>query len=234
MSDANENNERVEASQLAAASAAERVAAEIRNHIFTEKIAQGAPLREVSLAEELGVSRRTIREALFKLAAQGLVVHERNRGATVRVLGDDDVLDLYKVRRTLELQGARNAPFASAESRDRLDAAYQRLQDAAFGDDSVQMVRSDLAFHGAVVGLADSSRLNSFYELISPEMEMALSVIRDGEQSDGWSAEQIIGDHRTIHAALMARDAFEAQRVILAHIEFNERFLLTLLKGGSQ
>lgn len=230
MSEANETSDAGEASQ---GSAAERIAAEIRSHIFSEKIAQGAPLREVTLAEELGVSRRTIREALFKLATQGLVVHERNRGATVRVLGDKDVLDLYTVRRTLELQGARNAPFASAESRERLDGAYLKLKQAAFGDDSAQMVRSDLAFHGAVIGLADSPRLNSFFELISPEMEMALSVIRDGEQSDGLSAEQIIGDHRTIHAALMAHDVFEAQRAILAHIEFNERFLLTLLKDKS-
>lgn len=211
------------------ASAAERVAAEIRSMIFAERIAQGAPLREVSLSEALGVSRRTIREALFQLAAQGLVVHERNRGATVRVLGEADVLDLYTVRRTLELQGARNAPFASESSRDRLSECYGRLQEAAFGEDSVQMVRTDLAFHGAVVGLAESPRLNSFYDQIRPEMEMALSLIRDGERTDGWGAEQIIGDHRTIHATLLGRDVFEAQRAILAHIDFNERFLLRLL-----
>lgn len=213
-----------------ALSVAERIAAEIREGIFAGELAQGEPLREVSLAEVKGVSRRTVREALLLLASQRLVTHERNRGAVVRVLVREDVLDLYRVRRMLELQGARNAPFASERDRQHLGQSYERLRDAVYGGDSREMVRSDLEFHGAVVGLTGSSRIVAFYEQVSSEMEMALTVIRGGEDLHGFGAEQIIGDHRTIHDALIARDVMEAQRTILGHIEFNERYLLTLIE----
>ena len=212
-------------------SAAERLAWEIREAIYEGNLVPGSPLREVSLADAKGVSRRTVREALLLLASQGLVVHERNRGATVRALGADDVIDMYRVRRTFELQGARNAPLASDEDRARLQAAYERLHDAVHGEDSREIVNADLSFHGAVVGLVGSARLDGFYAQMSPEMEMVLAVIRRGERIDGLTPEQIIADHRTIHAALMARDVIEAQRAILEHIDFNERYLLGLLES---
>lgn len=210
-------------------SVAEKVAGRLREEIFAGTLAQGSPLREVALADAQDVSRRTVREALLLLASQRLIVHERNRGATVRTLGRNDVVDLYRVRRTLELEGARNAPFAAADDRDVLGRAYADLCDAARGTNSREMVRCDLAFHGAVVGLTGSPRLRSFYEGFSPEMEMALSVIRGGEDSEGWGTDEIIGEHRTIHDALMAHEVIEAQRTILAHIAFNERFLLDLV-----
>ncbi|WP_336660899.1 GntR family transcriptional regulator [Leucobacter sp. USHLN153] len=212
-----------------AESVSERVAAQIREEIFSGVLPQGAALREVALAEVHQVSRRTVREALLSLASERLVVHERNRGASVRSLTAADISDLYAVRRTFEVQGARNAPFAKERDRRNLTEAYERLRAAAHGDDSRALVRSDLAFHGAVVALAGSPRLSAFYAQMSPEMEMAISVMRGGEHQEGWGAEQIIGDHRTIHEALIARDVLEAQRVILAHADFNERYLLALV-----
>lgn len=211
-------------------SIAEKVAAKIREEIMNGTLEQGSPLREIALAELHGVSRRTIREALLLLARQKLAAHERNRGAIVRTLEPSDVLDFYRVRRTLELEGARNAPFASEERREALKSSYQQLSEATFSRDSREMVRYDLAFHGAVVGLANSERLSSFYNQMGPEMEMALAVIRDGEQLSGFSADQVIADHQTIHDALIAREVIEAQRAIIAHIELNERYLLTLLR----
>ncbi|WP_125106606.1 GntR family transcriptional regulator [Gulosibacter massiliensis] len=214
-------------------SVAQWLAAEIKEEIFDGSLAPGEPIREVQLSSSKAVSRRTVREALLMLASQGLVVHERNRGATVRRLGASDVRDLYAVRRTLETQGARNAPFATPVVRDRLSEAYSSLQEAAHRTDSREMVRADLRFHGAVVGLSGSPRLDGFYAQVSPEMEMALSVIRGGEVAEGWSAEQVIADHRTIFDALMERDVLGAQQAILAHIEFNERYLLGLIDRPS-
>lgn len=212
-----------------AVSAAEQVAAEIREEILAGVLPQGEALREVALAEAKGVSRRTIREALLMLDAQRLIDHERNRGARVRTLVAEDVFDLYRVRRTLELEGARNAPLASEAARAELREAYAALDTATVQEESRETVRSDLAFHGAVVGLAGSQRLSAFYRHIGPEMELALAVIRFGEHQSGLSAEALIAEHRTICDALLAREVIEAQRAILAHIDSNERFLLGLL-----
>lgn len=214
-------------------STAEKVAGRLRDEIFSGTLPQGARLREIALAESMSVSRRTVREALLILAEQRLVTHERYRGATIRRLSRADIQDLYQVRRTLELQGARNSPFATARDRKVLSFAYQQLRKALDGNDSRATVHCDLAFHGAVVGLAASPRLNAFYEQVSSEMEMALMMIRGGEESRGLGPEQIIGEHRMIHDLLIARDVFESQRAILSHIDLNERFLLALITSES-
>lgn len=214
-------------------STAEKVAERLREEMLCGALPQGARLREVALSESMRVSRRTVREALLILAEQRLVSHERHRGAVVRTLSRADVADLYQVRRTLELQGARNAPFAAERERNALGAAYERLREALLGGHSRATVHCDLAFHGAVVGLVASPRLDAFYEQVSSEMEMALMMIRGGEERRGLSAEQFISEHRTIRDLLLARDVVEAQRAILAHIDLNERFLLSLIDGGS-
>lgn len=216
-----------------AASTAETVAQRLRDDMLDGALPQGARLREVALSESMRVSRRTIREALLILAEQRLVAHERHRGAVVRTLSRADIADLYEVRRTLELQGARNAPFAGEQERGALDAAYERLSEALRSGISRAAVHCDLAFHGAVVGLAASPRLDAFYEQVSAEMELALTMIRGGEERSGFGAEQIVAEHRTIRDLLLARDVVEAHRAILAHIELNERFLLSLVDGAS-
>lgn len=137
-------------------STSERVAEQLREEIFGGRLQPGARLREIAISESLGVSRRTVREALLLLAEQRLVTHERHRGAMVREFTRADIRDLYRARRTLECEGARNAPFAGAEARQALDAAFERLVAALRAGDARGTVRSDLEFHGSVVALAES------------------------------------------------------------------------------
>ena len=212
-----------------ATAASDTAANQIREQIFTGTIPQGARLREVALSELLGVSRRTVREALLLLAEQRLVVHERHRGAMVRTFQERDIRDLYTVRRTFELEGARNAPFATEEARIRLTNAFEYLREALHSGDARRTVTADLQFHGAVVALAGSDRLSGFYEQMSAEMEMVLVMIRGGEEERGMTAEQLVSEHQVIHDSLLARDVIGAQRAALEHIDTNEQFVLGIL-----
>lgn len=213
-----------------AASSSEQVAEVLRDQIIHGDIPQGSPLRELNLSSTLGVSRRTVREALLLLASQGLVDHERNRGATVRTLHRQDVVDLYTIRRTLETQGARSAPQAQEGDRKHLKQAFERLCESAYSNDSYIIVKADLAFHGAVIGLTGSPRINSFYSQISAEMEMAISLIRKDEDAVRTSPEQVIAEHGRIHDYLQARDSFEAQQAVIEHANMNEHRLLEVIE----
>ncbi|MFL6125284.1 GntR family transcriptional regulator [Actinophytocola sp.] len=87
----------------------------VRSWIVEGRLRPGERLIEARIAAELNVSRTPVREAVRMLAADGLVVTERNRGAVVRSLGRDDVLDLYELRARLEgyaseLAAARATP----------------------------------------------------------------------------------------------------------------------------
>src|ERR1051325_11099956 len=89
-------------------STVDRVADELRRAVFEGELESGTPLREVALAESLGVSRPTVREALAVLVAEGLATREPNRGVSVSSPDPDSVRDVSTARVVLETAGVRN------------------------------------------------------------------------------------------------------------------------------
>ena len=83
-------------------STADQVAALLRERIVRGELQPGTPLREVPLAASIGISRNTMREAIRALVHEGLVRHNVHRGVTVTKLTENDVADIYRVRRLLE------------------------------------------------------------------------------------------------------------------------------------
>src|SRR5712692_9265062 len=81
----------------------------LREEILSERLQPGTEVQEVGLSEELGVSRGPIREAIGRLAAEGLVTVRPRRGAVVRSLSKDEFLEHYQVREALEWMAIRLA-----------------------------------------------------------------------------------------------------------------------------
>lgn len=207
-----------------------QVAATLREQILALTRAPGAPLREVALAAELECSRRTAREALQELARDGLVAHEPNRGATVRAFTTHDIRDLYRVRRTLEGQGAIACSSAPPELLRAVDAAYTELARSAHaGQDSVAHALADLRFHSSVIALIGSDRLNAFFAQIAVEMTYAIRLILRLEVEAAMPLAEVLRDHARIKDAVLARSPLEAQRAVIEHIEENEPRLLRLV-----
>src|SRR3712207_5450747 len=96
-------------------STAEQVAGALRDLIVGGGLAPGTRLREAPLSQQLGVSRNTLREALHILVSQGLVRHQAHRGAYVAELDADDVRDIFRVRRLVELAAVRELVAGSAD-----------------------------------------------------------------------------------------------------------------------
>src|SRR4051795_6143019 len=99
-------------------STVERVADELRRAVFEGEIESGTPLREVALAESLGVSRPTVREALALLVAEGLATREPHRGVSVASPDPESVRDVSNARTVLETAGVRHWPTAGEDARD--------------------------------------------------------------------------------------------------------------------
>src|SRR5690349_3575495 len=96
-------------------STVDRVVEELRRAVFEGELESGTPLREVALAESLGVSRPTVREALTVLVADGLATREPNRGVSVSTPEPGSVRDVCAARLVLEGAGIRSWRGASAE-----------------------------------------------------------------------------------------------------------------------
>src|ERR1043166_7557297 len=114
----------------------QRVYEYLREEIVSERLQPGTELHEVPLSEELGVSRGPIREAIGRLAAEGLVTVRPRRGAVVRSLSKDEFLELYRVRERLEMMAVRLAvPNLRAEDVAQLEALIDSMSGHAERDE---------------------------------------------------------------------------------------------------
>ncbi|MFE3505379.1 GntR family transcriptional regulator [Kitasatospora sp. NPDC059160] len=159
------------------ASAAQRVAEVLREHITEGRLAPGTRLSEEALGEALTISRNTLREAFRLLADQRLVVHELNRGVFVRILEPADVADIYTLRLALETAGVRALRAATPERLAAVRTALARAEDAeAFGD-WVTVGTADLHFHQAIAGLAGSRRIDECMARLMAELRLAFAAV---------------------------------------------------------
>ena len=141
-------------------STVDRVAEELRRAIFDGELESGTALREVALAETLGVSRPTVREALTLLVAEGLAVREPNRGVAVSSPDPDSVRDVCRARAVLEGAGVRRWPVAGEERRAHVRACLDAYTSAVRAGAAYQQLNErHLAFHVSLVALTGSPRL---------------------------------------------------------------------------
>ncbi|MGV9194750.1 GntR family transcriptional regulator [Microbacterium sp. MC2] len=212
-------------------SAPETVASALRSEILALQWSPGTPLREVSLSERFGVSRRSVREGLRILAAQGLVTLRFNAGASVRELSAADIHELYGIRKVLEGAGADNCTHAPDEEIARVDAALRQLALSADTiPDSELYAQHDMEFHASVIGLIGNSRLRAVFDDVRVGMVYAIRVLHHDEASNEGRAAQQFDEHAAIADRIRARDAVGARRSVLRHIEVNEARLLQLME----
>lgn len=141
-------------------STVDQIVAVLRDRIKQGELVSGQRLVEPDLTRELGVSRNPLRDAFGRLATEGLVVIERNRGASVRRLSLAEVRELYQVREALESE-------AAALAATRVDAAGRRqLRDriaahaeVRHGQDLIAYHEQNEQFHQLIVRLSDNALL---------------------------------------------------------------------------
>ena len=199
--------------QVEHTSTVDRAVAELRRAIFDGDIESGTALREVALAESLGVSRPTVREALGMLVAEGLAHREPHRGVSVATTEAASVRDVCLARFVLEGSGVQRWHDATDEQRDHVRATLAAYTDAVRAGGSYQELNErHLAFHVSLVGLTGSPRLVAMAENLVLELKLALAQVdrlrrNAHDQADSHSAlVQLLetGDLETAHLFLEA------------------------------
>ncbi|KRB78562.1 hypothetical protein ASE01_04710 [Nocardioides sp. Root190] len=161
------------------ASTVSRVAAELRRAVFEGELESGTPLRELALAESLGVSRPTVREALTVLVAEGLATREPNRGVSVATPRADSVRDVCRARWVLEGAGVQAWTAADDVRRQRVRATLEAYTEAVRGGKASyeELNERHLAFHVSLVELTGSARLVHMAEALMDELKLALAQV---------------------------------------------------------
>jgi DNA-binding GntR family transcriptional regulator len=212
------------------ASMTERVLRELRDAIVDGRIAQGEPLREVSLAQTLGTGRSSVREAVRQLVQEGLVEYEAHRGAFVRLLSLADRLDVYVAREAIETGAARRILESEVPvDCSRLQAALEDLQNAARDQDRVTdaVIAADIRFHEELVRLAASPRLSRAHDTLVAETRMLLSHHPPYPWTD------YVADHERLLEALAECDP-RAPDLVSEHLRLSARLIADELSRASE
>ena len=148
----------------------EDVYREVFERIVHGGLPPGARVRDTAIAEQLGVSRTPVREALVRLTEDGFLDADAGRGFRVRVLSADEVLDTYPIVWTLEGLGLRSAaPF----TRERLDAlAAINATLAAAGDDIPRRIALDEEWHRALLAECGNRELVRLIDAMKRRMRV--------------------------------------------------------------
>ena len=205
-------------------SLAERVATDIRELIARGELRPGQRLSEAGMAERLGVSRNTLREAFRSLTNEGLVTYEANRGVSVAVPSMAAVIDIYRVRRMIEVQALRTA-FAQHPAVARMAVAVETAQDCSTRQDWVGVGNANMEFHAAIVDLADSPRLNAFFTKLATELRLAFGLLDEPETMHA----PYVPMNRDLLAMVKRGEAEDAARRLEQYLLQSERAVLAAL-----
>ena len=200
---------------------AETVAGSIREKVISGTLTPGSHLSEIALCEELQVSRNTLREVFRILTKEGLLRYEANRGVFVSIPSMSTIIDIYRVRRFIECPALAQA-HPRHPATQRMRTAVDDARRCREVKDWLGVGSADIAFHSAIIELADSPRLSNFYAHISLELRLVFGLLHDPEFLHG----PFIDQNGEILIELEAGRSTSAAEKLEAYLLRAERFIL--------
>lgn len=173
------------AGRLPRATLSVQIAERIRADILSGAYEAGTQLNEIELAVGFGVSRGPLREAMQRLIQEGLLRSEPHRGVFIPDLSEDDLMDVFFVRSTLETAALRRvlAGTDRAKVARELTDIAGRMDRAMKAGDRAEGGELDFAFHRALVEAAGSERLSRTYSTVQAETRLCLHRLMAGYRS---------------------------------------------------
>lgn len=202
------------ASLLRIVSAVDAASRELKKDIFASRFAPGAKISESLLAEQYGVSRNTIREAIAHLLSLGILVKSPNRGTFVKRISLADVREIFQLRKLFEIEAVRRIGETGSIPH-LITAALNDLESVDFANDWPQYVAMDSKFHQSLVDAVGSMRLSRMYGSIVAEVQ--LCIVQSQELLSGFAADAF--DHRVILNHLEKGETMEATAFLEKHLD---------------
>ena len=188
---------------------------ELKSAIVDLRLAPGDPLREATLADQLGVSKTPIREALTRLELEGLVETTSFKGAVVTGYSRQDLLEIYELRELLENAAARTAAESMADAdRDRLDRICRESRKLKKNHDAAGLAALISAFDDVLFEQVRNSRIRALIE----NLRAHLTRIGHLTAEIPGRIEASVDEHEKIVQAIAARDPELAERQMREHI----------------
>ena len=199
----------------------------LRDAIITQVLKPGERLMEIQLADEMGVSRTPVREAIRKLELEGLVVMVPRKGAYVAGVSMKDIHEVYEVRAALEMLAVSlAAERITDEELDALERQVLRESEAEAELDEHALdniIYIDSTFHDIIYQAAHNQRLVQFVNILQEQLQRfrAASLSRPGRSKTA------LDEHKQIVEALAERNGELAAKLAKEHIENAENAMIS-------
>lgn len=198
----------------------------LREAIIKGRLRPGERLMEIQLAEELGVSRTPVREAIRKLELEGLVLMIPRKGAYVSQISMKDIADVFEIRRALEGLAARlAADRCTDEETEQLERLLVRIAESAERDDVSSAVSFDTDFHESLMRASHNDRLSQMVANLREQIQR----FRLTSLSHPGRVKLALEEHKKIVEAISTRDPELAQNLAYEHIENAENSLMEVI-----
>lgn len=194
----------------------EEVAELLRQRIFGGELAPGSWIDELKLAEEFGISRTPLREALKVLATEGLVTMKVRRGAYVTEVSAQDLSDIYHLLSLLESDAAAAvATQATPEQLQELQSIHDELETVAQPgqQDRERFFEINERFHMRLLAIAG----NRWRTQMMADLRKVMKLNRHHSLFKSGRIEESLQEHRAIMTALKARDAAATRQTMQDH-----------------
>jgi DNA-binding GntR family transcriptional regulator len=207
----------------------QRVYEHLREEILADRLSPGTELSEVALSKDLAISRGPIREAMGRLAAEGLITVHPRRRAEVRSLTPQELIDAYQVRESLEVLAVRLAiPRVTEADLARLDQLINQMTEHVAANAVREFFAINVEFHETMCELSGNKKLQEVHHRLEGEIGrfQARTLALRGSLKDS------LTEHRAILAAMRLRDAEKAAELAAAHVRVPTQRLQAMLKQG--
>lgn len=200
----------------------------LRAQILDGTLKPGDAVTEEAMAQELGISRPTLREVLKTLVGEGLLTrHPSTRILQVTTLTVEEVREMYVARRVLECAGIDAAASLPDEAFAPLRETLEEMAEAVAGRDHYGLVQTDRRCHSETVALTGSRYLISLHDRLMARMNLTLSQVESDEPSD---YTEVLRLHREYCTLIMERRPEEAKAQLLQRLEVAEQEVTTSLE----
>ena len=206
----------------------EAIFQKLRLLLVEGKIAPGSKLNERELAESLHVSRTPIREAIRRLAADGLVELIANRGAIAVQLSLADVIHTFDVIADLEgFSGELAAKNIGDAALSELEALQYEMMASYARRDLSTYYKLNLRIHHLINQAANNPVLTKLFSQVNARIE----ALRFRSNQDGVKWEKAVEEHQEMLDALKARDPARMRKIMMTHVQNKRDVVIQLLKA---
>lgn len=195
--------------------------ATIRDRIISYVLAPGAVISENQLANDLGMSRAPVREAVLMLTADGLIEADDSGKSVVAPIGPSDIVDILRVRRALECESIRiiaENGWLTAKQLAELSRMHDKLSASVTAESMIENYKYDDDFHTTIISYSGNRRIMQVIQRMNLQMQRArwLNIAVPTRQQASKA------EHDAIYNAIAAKDEAAAVKAMEAHLTNSE------------